>query len=150
MLLAEAMTSNLGEVASLKFHIIQNDPFYVQELVVVPIPVEHGKIGSAPFWSLGFRFDNFTYISDVSGVPPKSKSLILGSEILVVDALQVACHLSHFSRDEACALIKELVPNGKGYLTGISHKMEHEELQSWLLESYPQIKCAYDGLCIKF
>ena len=74
------------------------------------------------------------------------KQKIIGSEILVVNALRKKEHISHFKLQEAINLVKELkIP--KAYLTHISHQMGlHEEVNK---ELPPNIQLAYDGLKIK-
>lgn len=61
-----------GDVPSLRWNIIDKDlPFSIpashgrKPIRVTPLPVLHGFVGrSSPFWSLGFRVDTFSYISD--------------------------------------------------------------------------------------
>lgn len=90
-----------GDVPSLNFHIFPTTiegirPFMIEELLVVPVEVVHGKYSDEkPYKSLGFRFGDLTYISDASGIPEKSRQLIKGTRVLVLDALH--CMLSHAS-----------------------------------------------------
>jgi phosphoribosyl 1,2-cyclic phosphate phosphodiesterase len=91
----------------------------------------------------GFRVGNFTYITDANFISEEEKKKIYGSEILVLNALRKETHLSHFTLDEAVALINELKPK-TAYLIHMSHQIGlHEEVQEDLLEN---IKLAFDGL----
>ena len=50
---------------------------------------------------LGFRFGNFTYITDANRIDDDEKEKIKGSEIIVLNALRKEKHISHFTLDEA-------------------------------------------------
>ena len=64
---------------------------------------------------------------------------------MVINALRIKEHMSHFNLEEAIELIKELKPK-KAILTHISHFMGvHQEVQKILPEN---VYLAYDGLKI--
>ena len=42
------------------------------------------------YQSLGFRFDDISYISDVSVIPPETEALMAGSQMVILDALNCA------------------------------------------------------------
>jgi phosphoribosyl 1,2-cyclic phosphate phosphodiesterase len=117
---------------------IDDKPFSVGEIDVIPIEVWHLKMPV-----LGFRFGNFTYITDANRLDEEAKEKVRGSEILVLNALRKEKHISHFSLSEAVALVQELqVP--RAYFTHISHQLGlHEEVNK---ELPPGIELAYDGL----
>jgi phosphoribosyl 1,2-cyclic phosphate phosphodiesterase len=118
---------------------IDETPFMVGDIPVIPISVWHHKM---PVY--GFRFGDFTYITDANRIDDDEKEKIRGSKILVVNALRKAQHISHFTLDEAVALVNELnIP--EAYLTHISHQLgSHEEVNAAL----PQhVQLAYDELC---
>jgi phosphoribosyl 1,2-cyclic phosphate phosphodiesterase len=119
---------------------IDETPFFIGDIKVVPIVVWHYKM---PVYA--FRFGNFTYITDANRIDKEEKEKIKGSEILVVNALRREEHLSHFTLQEAVDLVNELNVQ-KGYFTHISHQLgKHEETNATL----PQhIRLAYDGLQI--
>ena len=77
---------------------------------------------------LGFRFGNFTYITDANRIEEKEKEKITGSNILVLNALRKQKHISHFNLEEAIGLVQELkVP--EAYFTHISHQLGlHDEV----------------------
>ncbi|KAH9247516.1 hypothetical protein BASA81_014864, partial [Batrachochytrium salamandrivorans] len=63
-------------------------PFLIDdELTVTPFNVEHGRNGNEPYMSLGFRFEDLTYISDANAIPPRAACIIHGSTHLVIDGL---------------------------------------------------------------
>jgi phosphoribosyl 1,2-cyclic phosphodiesterase len=75
----------------------------------------------------------------------KEKEKIKGSEVLVLNALRIEKHLSHFTLQEAINLATELnIP--KTYFTHISHQMGlHSEVSPTLPAG---MFLAYDGLVI--
>lgn len=115
-----------------------NLPFVVGDIPVTPILVWHLKMPV-----LGFRFGDFTYITDANRIDEEEKAKIKGSEILVLNALRKEQHISHFSLPEAVALAQELnIP--ETYLTHISHQMgKHEDVSKELPSG---VMIAYDGL----
>ncbi|MEI2710226.1 MAG: MBL fold metallo-hydrolase [Chitinophagaceae bacterium] len=92
---------------------------------------------------LGFRFNNFTYITDANKIDEVEKQKIIGSEVLVLNALRKEKHISHFTLNEAVLLAQELkIP--KVYFTHISHQLGlNDEVNAELPEN---ISLAYDGL----
>ncbi|KAJ3024169.1 hypothetical protein HKX48_005572 [Thoreauomyces humboldtii] len=153
-----------GDVPSVVFHELQEDgrdqakPFWIEEMKVQPLVVEHGKGegGKSPFMSLGFRFGDLAYVSDASAIPDRTRELIKGTKVLVMDALHHTSHASHFSVTEStreCASL--LAPGTKAYLTGFSHKVDHGDLTEQL-KTDPALNSAgvtiwpaYDGLKVK-
>lgn len=104
-------------IPSLNLITIDETPFQIGDIPVMPVLVWHLKMPV-----LGFRFGNFTYITDANRIEDEEKEKIKGSEILVLNALRNEKHISHFTLDEAVALVKELaVP--AGYFTHISHQL---------------------------
>lgn len=120
---------------------ITSEPFVIGDITVVPIQVWHLKMPV-----LGFRFGNFTYITDANRIDDSEKEKIKGSEILVLNALRKKEHISHFTLQQAVDIIKELkIP--KAYLTHISHQLGlHNEINE---ELPPGIQLAWDGLEIE-
>ena len=107
-------------------------------LKVQPIEVMHYKMSV-----LGFRFLNFTYITDAKTISPQEVEKIRGTEILIVNALRIEEHISHFNLKEALQLIEEVQPK-KAYLTHISHLFGTHDSISEILPS--NVFVAYDGL----
>lgn len=96
---------------------LAGEPFVVGDVPVMPIAVMHHQL---PVW--GFRFGDFTYVTDANYIAPAEKEKIKGSQVLVLNALRQEAHLSHFTLSEAIALGQELgIP--QVYFTHISHQM---------------------------
>lgn len=117
---------------------ITENPFHVNGLAVTPIPVLHYKLPV-----LGFRFGDFSYITDANFIPDESLKLLEGTDILVLNALQIDPHISHFTLEEAIQLAKKIGAK-QTYFTHISHRMGlHAQIDDELPEG---ISLAYDGL----
>jgi len=94
---------------------------------------------------LGYRFGDFTYISDSNYIPKEEMEKIAGTKILVINALRWEQHLSHNSIPDAIRLIEEIKPE-KAYLTHLSHQAGTQEE---MLKKLPKgIEPGYDGLVI--
>jgi phosphoribosyl 1,2-cyclic phosphate phosphodiesterase len=120
---------------------IENQPFQIGQTPITPIQVWHYKLPV-----LGFRFYDFTYITDANYIEPEEKEKIKGSRVLVLNALRKEDHLSHFTLHEAIELFEELQPE-QGYITHISHQMgRHKEINKELPD---HIQLAHDSLKVE-
>lgn len=119
-------------------HPITKDPFEIDGKTIVPIEVMHYKMPV-----LGFRFGDFTYITDANKIAEEEKEKIKGSKVIVLNALQREEHISHFNLEEAVQMMEELKPE-KGYFTHLGHYMGlHAEVNKELPEN---LEIAWDGL----
>lgn len=128
-------------IPEIELHTIQNKPFEIQGLPIIPIEVLHYKLSV-----FAFRFGDFVYITDANAISQQEKKKIVGCKILVINALRRQAHVSHFTLQEALDLIAELKPE-KAYLTHISHQLgKHSNIEKELPNGVFQ---AYDGLQIQ-
>jgi phosphoribosyl 1,2-cyclic phosphate phosphodiesterase len=119
---------------------INETPFFIGDISVQPILVYHHKM---PVY--GYRFGDFTYITDANRIEPQQLEKIRGSKVLVLNALRKEAHISHFTLQDAINLAMELaIP--EVYFTHISHQLGLNDLIN--LELPPHIKLAYDGQVI--
>lgn len=125
-------------IPQLNLHTIGLEPFTIGEIKFIPIEVMHYKLPV-----LGFRINDFTYITDAKSVSDDEREKIKGSKILVINALQKQYHISHFTLDEAIAFAEEMGAE-KTYFTHISHRLGTHQSVSAMLP--PNIGLAYDGL----
>jgi phosphoribosyl 1,2-cyclic phosphate phosphodiesterase len=127
-------------IPEITLHTIENKPFGIAGVEFIPILVKHMYL---PVF--GFRVGNFTYITDANFISEEEKKKIYGSEILVLNALRKETHPSHFTLNEAIALINELKPK-TAYLIHMSHQIGlHEEVEDDLPDN---IRLSHDGLCL--
>jgi phosphoribosyl 1,2-cyclic phosphate phosphodiesterase len=129
-------------VPEMDIHIIDETPFDLFGKTIIPLRVWHHKMPV-----LGFRIDDFVYITDANKIDESVKEKIKGCEVLVLNALRREHHISHFTLEEAVELCNELKPK-KAFFTHISHQLGlHDEVNAELPE---HINLAYDGLEITF
>lgn len=117
-----------------------DEAFTHDGIEIVPIPVAHGE------WTiLGFRIGNFAYITDTNGIPPESRKLLEGIEVLALDGLRPAPHHpTHFTIPQAVALAEELRVK-ETWIIHLAHEVDHEEAEAKLPAG---IRLAYDGLVL--
>jgi phosphoribosyl 1,2-cyclic phosphate phosphodiesterase len=127
-------------IPNINLHTITDKPFVVGDIPVIPILVYHLKMPV-----LGFRFGDFTYITDANRIDEEEKEKIKGSKILVLNALRKKEHISHFTLSQAVNLVKELkIP--EAYFTHISHQLGlNDEINN---ELPGNIRLAFDGLTL--
>ncbi|EZH75920.1 beta-lactamase [Aquimarina atlantica] len=119
---------------------LTNQPFQLGNLDVIPINTFHNRLQV-----FGFRFRDFAYLTDVKTVEEEERLKLKGVKILVVNALRIEPHHSHFNLEEALEFIKEIQPE-KAYLTHISHMLGfHAEVEKLLPKN---VYLAYDNLKI--
>jgi phosphoribosyl 1,2-cyclic phosphate phosphodiesterase len=124
----------------LQLHRIVSEPFEVLNTMLQPIPMVHGPNCNV----LGFRIGNVAYCTDTNFIDASSLALMQGLDCLVLDALRYTPHPTHFSVDEALAVVAQVKPK-MTYLTHLSHDLDYE-LANARLPSH--VRLAYDGLRI--
>lgn len=127
-------------IPQINLHTIDETIFTIGDIPVQPFTVWHHKM---PVF--GFRFKNFTYITDANRIDEPVKQKIIGSDVIVLNALRNEQHISHFNLKEAIALAQDLeIPNA--YFTHISHQLgKHDEVEQNLPWG---IHLGYDGLVL--
>jgi len=129
-------------VPQVNLHKIDNEPFTIHGVTIVPIRAMHMRL---PL--LGFRIADFTYITDANYIKEEEKQKIKGSEYLVINGLRKQKHISHFALSEALELVNEMKPK-RAFITHISHQMGfHKEVEA---ELPANVVLAYDGLVLNF
>ena len=129
-------------IPELNLNTITMDPFVIGDIPVTPILVWHLKMPV-----MGYRFGKFTYITDANRIDNEQRKKIIGSDVLVLNALRIKKHISHFNLSEAIELAQELkIP--ETYFTHISHQMgKHADIEAELPEG---IHLSYDGQVLNF
>lgn len=126
-----------GGVPRVSFRRIERPACRVLDHAIQPIPLRHGC-----YDVLGFRFGTLAYCTDVNEIPESSWPLLEGLDVLVLDALRFKPHPTHFSFDEALAVIERLRPR-QAYLTHLSCKLDPAEAARRMPAN---VALAYDGL----
>ncbi|WP_088322947.1 MBL fold metallo-hydrolase [Polaribacter tangerinus] len=121
--------------------IVNEVPFEVYNMPVTPLHVLHGNL---PI--LGYKIQNFAYLTDVKTIPLETEKQLYNLEVLVINALRQEEHPTHFNLDEALALVDRVQPK-RTYFTHISHKLGfHDEVEKKLPAN---VYLAFDGLKIE-
>jgi len=128
-------------VPAVVLHEISEEPFEIDGVTWWPLPVKHRAMPV-----LGFRVGGVAYITDANAIDPLTWSRLEGVDILVLNALRRADHVSHFTLDQALAIARK-VGARETYLTHISHQMGlHADVA---LELPPGVFLAQDRLRVK-
>lgn len=122
-----------------------NRSFQLGGHIIEPLPVLHGKTEV-----LGFRVNDFAYVTDCSEIPQSTKSKMENLDTLILDGLRFRPHPTHYNLEQAIEVVEELAPKHT-YLTHISHDVDYKEGCEYLKKnSNKHIELAYDGLELSF
>ncbi|HVH12038.1 MAG TPA: MBL fold metallo-hydrolase [Longimicrobium sp.] len=114
------------------------EPVEVAGMTVTPLPVPHG-----PLSVYGFRTGGLGYVTDAKSLPERTVEALRGVRVLVLNALWFGRpHPTHFSVEEAIEAARA-VGAERTYLTHLSHRVSHAELDARLPDG---VYAAYDGL----
>ncbi len=129
-------------IPDINLNTIDLSPFMIGDIPIIPIAVWHLKM---PVY--GYRFGDFTYITDANRIEEAEKQKIIGSSTLVINALRHKKHISHYTLSEAIELVQELkIPTA--YFTHISHQLgKHADINKSLPDG---IALAYDQMRLSF
>ena len=118
--------------------VVNNQSFELSGKSIIPINIFHGSLQV-----FGYRIDDFAYLTDVKTIRAEEIEKLKGIKILVVNALRIEPHDTHFNLTEALDFVALIQPE-KTYLTHISHMFGfHEDIQKTLP---PNVFLAYDNL----
>ncbi|XP_020576640.1 putative hydrolase C777.06c [Phalaenopsis equestris] len=143
-----SVVSEGAAVSELQFNIIKEEPFVVHNLKITPLPVWHGR----GYRSLGFRFGDICYVSDVSEIPQETYLLLRDCDLLILDMLRPDRSSStHFGLPRALEEVRKIRPK-RTLFTGMMHLMDHEKVSEDLaklkeLEGL-DLQLSYDGLSV--
>ncbi|MGG5507979.1 MULTISPECIES: MBL fold metallo-hydrolase [unclassified Myroides] len=119
----------------------EKDTFYIKGKPIIPLAIQHGDL---PI--LGFRLGDLVYITDAKYIEEQEIEKIKGCSVLVVNALRIKEHPTHFNLEEALAFIEKINPC-QAYLIHISQDLGFcEEMEKILPKN---VSLAYDEQQIK-
>jgi phosphoribosyl 1,2-cyclic phosphate phosphodiesterase len=115
-------------------------PVVERDVVITPLPARHGDLDI-----LGFRINDFCYLTDVSEVPEATQALMKGAKVIVLSGLRWGPpHPTHMTIPEAIEVAMQ-IGAPQTYLVHMSSYVIHQETE----ERLPQgINLAYDELTI--
>jgi phosphoribosyl 1,2-cyclic phosphate phosphodiesterase len=114
--------------------------FQLHGLDITPIELYHGKI---PI--LGYRINNTAYLTDCSFIPPNSHKRLDGLELLILDALRIKPHSTHFCLEQAIQAARAIGAKRTLFIH-MNHKLEHTQTNAILPAG---MQLAYDGLIVE-
>lgn len=127
-----------GGVPKINLHTIKAyKPFNFLFVKIIPLLVFHGKLKI-----LGFRFNNFAYITDASFLPEKTMAELQNLDLLILNSLRYEPHSTHFNLKESLEIVKKLKPK-QAFFIHLTHFFEHETVNKSLPSN---VQLAYDGL----
>ena len=136
-----ATVNRYAGAPNLRVSEFENAPFMLVDKKVIPVEVMHGRTRV-----FGFRVDDFAYITDAKEVSQPEREKLAGLDVLVVNALRIEPHSTHFNLEEALEFIDQIKPK-RAYLTHISHRLGfHAKVSKDLPEN---VFLAYDGLSLE-
>ena len=112
-----------------------------KDVTIMPIRVMHGKL---PI--VGFRIDNFAFITDMKTIPETELPLLDGVEYLIVNGLRHKEHPSHQTIEEAIAFARQIGVKD-AWLIHMSHHIQKHQQEEKTLPA--GIHLAYDGEVIE-
>jgi phosphoribosyl 1,2-cyclic phosphate phosphodiesterase len=125
----------------IQVNLVDQAKFKLNNVTVTPIKALHG-----PLPITCYRFNNIAYLTDVKTIGLSEKEKLKNLDILIVNALRIEAHPTHFNLEEALSFVAEINPK-KTYFTHISHKLGlHDAVQKNLPEN---VFLAFDGLKIE-
>lgn len=120
---------------------VAEKPFRFRDLKITPLPVRHGKVDV-----LGFRLNDFSYLTDVKEIPEETRDRIRGSRAMVLSGLRwKPDHPTHLTIPQAVEIAEELdIP--QTWLIHMNGHVRHAASNSRLPD---HVRLAYDQLSIE-
>lgn len=132
-------TARGGGLPELELALVDG-PFEVNGHEIRPIPLMHG---ARPI--LGYRFGSFAYLTDCNQIPDAAWPMLHNLDAVVLDALRVRPHPTHFSLSEAIEAARRIAAK-RTYFTHMCHDLAHAATNERLPHG---MELAYDGLVLE-
>lgn len=128
-------------VPDLHLNPVKDSPFFVEGVEVIPIHIKHLHL---PI--LGFRIAGFAYITDASFIAERELDKLKNLDLLVLNALRIEPHYSHFNLEQALQIIRKINPK-MSLLTHIGHGMGlYRNVEKTVPEN---VIIGYDGMVVE-
>lgn len=115
-------------------------PFQIGSVTVMAMVVQHGT------WRItGYRIGRLGYVTDASAIPPESLAQLYGLDLLVLNALRLMPHPTHFSLSQALEVVDMLKPR-RALLVHMTHDLDHGTINATLPD---HVRLAYDGQVVE-
>ena len=124
-------------VPLVKFNSVKNEKFRINETEIIPVECMHGNLKI-----FGYRINNFAYLTDCSAISDEELKKLVGLKVLVINALRIRPHPTHFNLQQAIEISKRVKPK-RTCFTHLTHDILHDKINSTLPKG---TELAYDGL----
>lgn len=115
--------------------------FRFRDLEITPLPARHGEVDV-----LGFRLDDFSYLTDVKEIPEETRNRIRGSKAMVLSGLRwEPDHPTHLTIPQAVE-IAEVLDIPQTWLIHMNGHVRHASSNNRLPD---HVRLAYDQLSIE-
>ena len=129
-------------IPKFELHPLDGSRFNVKGVEITPLPVMHYKLEV-----FGYRIENMAYITDTNFIPEATFERLRGVDVLVINALRIEPHISHFCLSQTLEAVRRIKPK-KTFLIHMSHAIGfHEEVNKILPDN---VELAYDTLKYEF
>lgn len=118
---------------------VLDGPLEIGGLPVEPVEVQHGE--DVIF---GYRIGAMAYVTDCSAIPEPSQRRLRDLELLILSAIRYERHPTHFTLDQALAVVAALQPR-RAVLTHLSHVFAYDTVSRQLPSG---VELAYDGMTL--
>ncbi len=115
-------------------------PFEVAGVRVVPFVQQHGRETT-----LGYRFGEIAYSTDVSALDEAAFSALDGVKLWILDCLRDRPHPTHSHLARSLEWIARVAP-ARAVLTHMNHQIDYEDLKR---RCPPGVEPAYDGMVLE-
>lgn len=130
-------TASQGSTRPLLNLVPVTQTFTIDSVRIQPLEVMHGT------WAItAYRIGTLGYITDASAIPAETMEHLRDLDVLVINALRYKPHPTHFTLDEALAVIAELQPR-RAFLVHVTHAFDHAKVNAKLPSG---VQIAWDGL----
>ncbi len=131
--------SNESSIPYVDVTSILNDTFTIAGIEFRPLELYHGSMRVN-----GYRVGTMAYCTDCNTIPDATVDQLQGLDLLILDALRLTPHPTHFTVDQAID-VAQRIDAKQTYFTHIAHDIHHQTVDARLPD---RINLAYDGLVI--
>lgn len=127
----------------------EKNPLKIGTMSIIPVPMLHGKLPSTGYLfceEADSKTHSIAYLTDLNYISDESVDIINRSkgqlDHLVIDALRIREHSTHFNFDQALSLSEKLAPRHT-WFTHLTHDLSHNDVQKYIdenLNKYPVLE----------
>ncbi len=120
------------------FNLSPFDTIELEEFKIKAVKIHHGEIIINGY----IINDKLAYLTDCSFIPQKTFEIIKNIDVLILGAIRVKPHSTHFNFEQALEQITKINPK-TAYITHMTHDLTHIALEDFFKG---KVKIPHDGL----